>query len=314
MSAIHGSIINSCVQLYQQFEAVEKQSPLTSQECYKLLEELDHIIVSIADMEKMSDSVDEFSRAHIEQLSALKEKIVTSFGNIHSQAVDFEVIEIKNEAESLEGALPNSNFLNLAKKVDSLRKHISTFCYEHALSLDNRTIISSVKNFIEAVETYMKIFEESPEEAIALLEENSLHLSLDPKELRTQQAILAEQFQCKELDPETAELLMEIFEVAELYSLSDLAAGKKKFEKLPQHIQRRIENHIHMLNEVSKGESSEILIYLQALIGSASELANNGKFPALEEIEMFYKDLDYILAEEAREGSLSFRSQQSVGT
>ncbi|MBI2743433.1 MAG: hypothetical protein HYX48_05905 [Chlamydiales bacterium] len=244
-------------QVEKSFEEIEHQLalPHSSQDYYQLFVDLDKALKPIKELKKGAATLENYGRKFLERLSLIEQKAPTIFGELISLAVDREVVEIKSEAENLQNSLLSGNLLNVAKKVDSLKQHISNLLHDNALSRKNLTIIGSVERFVSMVEKFIEMAQEAHE---------NLQLS------DMQRANLSQNLSVFERDPVSAELLMEIFEVAELFESGSCNAVRRK-QQLHPALQRRLEVLKGELEE-RFGHSSDQL-YAPALLALALELS-----------------------------------------
>ncbi len=288
MSIIDVQVFNCLAQLDREIEHVENlvgdieaqlQAPHSSADYYQLFMDLDKAFRPIKQMKETARSMSNCGTQFLERLDKLEGKCPSLFGDLITLAVDREVVEITSEAENLQNSLLNENMLSVAKKVDSLKQHISTLRHDNALSQKNLTVITSVERFVEMVEKFIEVSKDAP---------------ADRPVFAAQRAEVRPQIYASEMDPVGAELLMEIFETAELFESGHTSAAKKK-ERLPPALQRRLEA-LKQQFEASLGLSSDKL-YSTALLALAMELTQGKKLDnPLEEIAAYYGDLEGIEA------------------
>ena len=245
------------------------QLPLSSADYQKLFAELDRALKPLKQLRDSALALREYGGKFLERLSTLEEKSRVLFGDLYTLEIDHEVIEIKQEAEELQNSLVNVNLQTLALKVDALKAHISTLCHDNRLSEKNIVLLSSVETILSRLEKF-------------------LQTSSD-----LQRIYLEELFQYGELDGPSAELLMELFELSEMFELGHPLAAKRK-EKLPVSIQKRLEMHKKSFDE-NLGFSRD-QHYAPALLAAALELSQRRKLEhPVEEVGRYYGDLDRLL-------------------
>lgn len=227
--------------------------PHSSSDFYQLFIDLDKALKPVKELKTTARALENYGNNFLERLSEIEKRSPVIFGELITLAVDNEVVEIKLEAENLQSSLLNGNLLSVATKVDSLKRHISTLKHDNALSTKNLTIIGSVERFISMVEKYMESAKEMREGA------NDL-----------QRATLSQNLSQLERDPVSAELLMEIFEIAELYESGHGSAPRRR-EQLHPALQKRLEV-LKMELEAKFGISADKL-YGPALLALALELS-----------------------------------------
>ena len=300
MSIIDVQVFSRLQQLDREVEHVENlvgnieaqlQCPHSSADYYQLFMDLDMAFKPIKQLKETARSMSNCGTQFLERLGKLEERCPSLFGDLLTLAVDREVVEIKDEADSLQNSLLSENLRSVAKKVDSLKEHISILRHDNALSQKNLTVISSVERFVEMVEKFLESSENAPS---------------DLPVFANQRANIQPQVQSAEMDPVDAELLMEIFEVAELFESGHASAAKKK-ERLPPALQRRMEA-LKQEFESSLGMSSDKL-YSTALLALALELTQGKKLDnPLEEVAAYYGDLEGIEAMGSSHASWPTRS------
>ncbi len=262
----------SCLQLLDQgVECLEKdvqnienalQSPRTSQEYYQLFLDLDRALQPLKQLQQSADSLELYAQDHLSRLAKVQEKAPMLFGNLITFAVDCEVTEIRLEAQSL----LQGDLVAVAQKVDALRRHIGNLRHDHCLSQKNIRIIGAVERFVSMVDTFIARY-------------GTKGLSSLP------QLTIPD-----EMDPLTAELLMEIFEIAE-EGISPLMKNRK--ERLPPNVLRRAEEHKAALS-LSLGISGDKL-ESAALLATALEMAQGKRLDdPLEEIGAYYAELNSL--------------------
>lgn len=279
MSTISFQAFSCMQQLDQEVERLENevghiesqlQLSLSSEDYYRLFQELDRALQPLKQMEKTASSLNSGSAFFFERLTALDERGRTLFGNLIAKAVDREVVEIQSEAMNLEKSLCTGNMRAIAQKVDALKQHISTFKHDHALSKREIVQISQVEKFIARIEKFLEI----------------------PSKL--QQLHLNNFFNYGEMDPITAELLMEMFEAAEMYESGHSHAAKKK-ERLPPHVQKRLEAIVAELGESLDLPSDKL--HACALLATALELSQGKQLDdALTAVAHYYEGWDELMA------------------
>lgn len=239
------------------------QLPLSSEDYYRLFNELDRALLPAKQLKETARSLENCGNSLFQRLAALDERSRTLYGNLINTAVDREVVEIKSEALNLEESLVSGNMLSIAQKVDALKQHISTFKHDHALSKSEIVELSQIERFIARVEKFLEI----------------------PSKL--QQIRLQNLFEYGEIDPATAELLMELFEAAEMFESGHPLASKRK-ERLPPSVQKRVEVHMETLEEDLMLPSDKVQAC--ALLATALELSQGRKLEnPLEEVARYYE-------------------------
>lgn len=300
MSISNTQLFSCMQQLDQSVEYVEKtveaiesqlQSPLSSADYYRLFVDLDRALKPMQQLKETARSLHACGKQFLERLQKLEERSPVLFGDLLTEAVDREVVEIQSEAEHLQSSLSDTPMLSIARKVDALKQHISTLRHDHALSQKNLTIIGAVEHFVETVERFLEISKDAPP-----------HLD------RVQGPHINSNLG---LDPVTSELLMEIFEVAELYESGHGAAAKRK-ERLPAAIQQRLET-LKLALESVLGVSSDHL-YGAALFALSIELTQGKKLDnPLEAVISYYSGLESVESTAAKEYFSPALSYRSVG-
>ncbi|MFI5334454.1 MAG: hypothetical protein ACHQT8_04730 [Chlamydiales bacterium] len=276
MSTISFSTFSCLQQLDQEVARVENtvgqiesqlQLTLSSTDYYRLFNELDQALLPVRQLKEGANKLDN-SSIFMERLASLDERSRTLYGNLINSAASREVVEIKSEAMSLEKSLTSGNMRAIAQKVDALKHHISAFKHDHRLSTTEIVQLSTIERFLARVEKFL----ESPN--------------------KLQQIRLHNLFEFGEIDPVTAELLMELFELAELFESGHPLASKRK-EKLPVSVQKRIEAHAEEL-EKSLEFSTEKL-FTCAVKATALELSSGGKLHnPLEAVLHYYEDWEAV--------------------
>ncbi len=289
MTIIDSQVFSCMSQLNQDVEHVEKAIvdiekelllPHSSTDYYRLFLDLDRAFQPIKQMKETARSLAHCGQQSFERLNKLEGRCPALFGDLITMAVDRQVVEIRDEAQSLQKSLLSENLQNVAKRVDCLKKHISTLCHDNRLSQKNLTVISSIQRFVEMVEKFIEVSE---------------RVSGDRPLFAPQRADIRPEMPALEQDPVDAELLMEIFEAAEMFESGHGLAVKKK-ERLPPALQRRLETIKQQL-ETSLGFSSERL-YATALFALALEMTQGRKIDdsLLDEMAAYYGDLESIEA------------------
>jgi hypothetical protein len=264
-------------QLEQNVHNIEAQlqRPLSSAEYYQLFIQLDKALQPLRQLRDSARALENCGSHILGRLDKLEQRSPQIYGNLITLAVDREVVEIRKEAEGIQKSLLNENLMSVAQKVDSLKRHISTLRHDNALSCKNLSLVSSIERFVTMVEKFLRVCEE---------------LSLErPKISDIRKARLDQPLQ--DLDPVTAELLMEIFEIAELYESGSPLASKRK-ERLPQNVLELLETHKKQFEE-GLGLSSDKL-YAPALLSTALELTQGKLDDPLEEVGAYYAELNLI--------------------
>lgn len=277
MSTISFQTFSCIQQLDQEVVRVENevgeiesqlQSPHSSADYYQLFHDLDRALLPLKQLKETARTLENCSSKLLQRLLTLEERSRTLYGNLVNTAVECEVVEIKSEALSLEESLVSGNLLSVAKKVDALKQHISIFKHDHALSKHEIVELSSIERFIARVEEFL----ETP--------------------TKLQQIRLQNIFEYGDLDPATAELLMELFELSEMFESGHPLASKRK-EKLPVSIQKRLEAHVKELEKNVELPSDKIEAC--ALLATSLELSQGRRLESpLEEVARYYEGWDAV--------------------
>ncbi len=256
------------------------QCPHSSADYYNLFTQLDSALKPLKELKETARSLEKCVGTRfkfLERVATLEGKTPALFGDLITLAVDHEVIEIRKEADGLKNSLLSESLLSVAAKVDSLKRHISTLCHDNALSQKNLMRIHRVEKFIGMVEKFLNTCET---------------LSTRREDLTAlQKARLDQAIHFIDMDPLSYELLMEIFEAAELFESNSPLAAKRK-ERLPVHLQQRLEVMKKGFEE-ELGKSSDHL-YSPALLALALEMTHGKLENPLEEVARYYAGFEEI--------------------
>jgi hypothetical protein len=261
------NIIGGCQQLYNQVQTVEQQvqeEEITPVACEQLFEALEGISLSIKSLQASAQNIDEFAQANLSKLSDLEEKIVFLYGDIYTRLVDREVTLIKKEAQELAVSMGRGQPANVAAKVDSLKEHINTLCQSNALSRKNLIVIHTIQKFIDVADALFNGTLVSP-----ALSQLGLLLS--------EQLMESEARSNLELDPMSAEILLELCEIIDLFTDNQFMAARSKIRNLPLDVQRRFDHHLKTLGDQEPGMES--LNCIQALQATSQEIMMGEESP-----------------------------------
>ncbi len=286
---VHYDVFNCFQQLNAQLEQVEKEvqnvenalnQTLPSSQYDQLFRDLDKALLPLKKLQEDARFLKDFGDELINRLDKIEEKGRTFYGDIITGALNAQVLEITDEAEGFKNSILGSELTSVAQKVHSLRDQISTLCSTYRLG-DSTMRIAAIEEFIKKVEKFINeapaSWESHPESASGL------------------QKIAAQaHFKQEELDAPSAELLMELLEIAELYEQGQLPGAKRKMDKLPANLLRRVDHYKERVEELLQSGAHDHF-YAPALYATSMELSRGGKPVCVEEeLSSFYSGLEEV--------------------
>lgn len=307
---VHYDVFNCFQQLNAQLEQVEKEvqnvenalnQPLPSSQYNQLFRDLDKALLPLKKLQQDAHFLKGFGDELIKRLEKIEARCPVLYGDIITGSLNAQVLEITHEAEGFKNSILGGELTSVAQKVHSLREHISTLCSTYRLG-DSTMKIAAIEEFIKKVEKFIN-------EAPASWESH-------PESTAGLQKIAAQaHFKQEELDAPSAELLMELFEIAELYEQGQLPGAKRKLDKLPANLQRRIDQYKEKVEQLLQSGSHDHF-YAPALYALSMELSRGGKPVCMEEeLSSFYSGLEEIAGSKGADEKELFseRSYESWG-
>lgn len=234
-------------------QRLDDRDSLTSDECYALFKALDQALKPIYQLQETAARCSHMFDRWLKECPTLFNKLVT-------RAMEHDVKEIGKEASKLKASLLSGNLEGLAQRVNGLRKQIAQLLYQNALPTQHLSNIRSINKFLDSIEKYLCCLEKAQGQP-TLPKWEGMH----------------------EADPAMADLLMQIFEIAELIE-SGHSTGLKRKKELPAHIQTRAD-HWKMQLELMAGYASDKFMG-PALIAAGFE--ESGHTDALGLLEEYY--------------------------
>lgn len=186
------------------------------------------------------------------QLAAMNQEIVSMYGEIENRFEDYAVTLIAQDALDL-GALLEKGLMNqVAAVVDRLKGRIQFLYKERRPSLQSNKII--------------QLAAQMAEQAIAPVAKRAKLYSMQLIQLL--RAMIQETMERAQqlMFPEEAELVIELYAIADLYSHHHVEEGKKRLRAILNLLPKRAENCFHAL---SPSKSAELLIEIATEISSA---------------------------------------------
>lgn len=177
------------------------------------------------------------------QFAAMNQEIVSTYREIEDRFEDYEVSLIAKDALDLGSLMEKGSVRQLASIVDRLKGRIQFLYKERRPSLQNNKIIQLASQLAQ--------------QAIVPAAKRAKLYSLQLIQLL--RAMIEETMERAEqlMFPEEAELIMELYAIADLYSHHYVKEGKKRLKAIISLLPKRAEQ---CLNDLSPSKSAELLI------------------------------------------------------
>ncbi len=272
------NIYSSCQKLYAQVQAIEEkleQPDVEPETLHTLFHQLDEAHASMGVLQNQAHTVGLFARQHLADLNALEEHIVCLYGRIHTLSIDYEFHKIQEETLHLGKPLQSGDIQTLAKEVDALKKHMVFLKQTQRPSWQNKQVMALAHRFLEKVDAVLegKI---SPASLAQLLQ----HLQNAFNEISEKEA----------MNPEVAEQVMELIEVADLFYHDKSKDAQRQYNRLPEDLKRRIKGH---MNHLEAASFDDLYKTTQAVFATVNELSeSNARYPSKEEIDLWFMGSD----------------------
>jgi hypothetical protein len=271
---LHGpSSIQNSSELQRRVQSIEEQlklqrmSPATREQLFC---ELEGTHQSLQALQEKAETVGrvaqgtiaknscEFAQAQVlsdlEELDALKEKIITLYGAIYSRSLDDEVEEIKLETQDLQRSLTSGDLEEICKNVAILSRHINYFCGQHRPSREKKQIIALARHSLKQADTlfFTKVL------GSTLNQFNVIALHEAAADI-------------EDNEPE----VMELFETADLFYRRKFKDALSQFNRLSPSLKKRTLSHLEKIEGNPADLCTDIYKTIAALIATAHEISHS---------------------------------------
>jgi hypothetical protein len=259
------------------------RTPTTQSKFHVLTHELDETLRVLNTVKEQFSSPFAQASTH-----ALEEEIITLYGRVVDAWVHNEVIEIYEEATSLELSLKCGKVT--AGAVQRLATRLSAFQKAHRPSLEERRLIADAERILHRADAFLKndYIEEPHTEACA---QNSTDVIND--------VILG--------------TMEELMDLASLVYNHNKREAKIRYHQLPEALKKTFKAHMQKL-EATPFE--DVVDTCRAFMAMASECVGNPEeYLSDAELEEFFTELAQVNLEETKDSDniFSFRSIGSLG-
>lgn len=275
------SQVEEAVSKYRLTETKKKQ-------LYSKLENASLILDKVRDASKNTDCF--LSLFDEEKLGNLEQRLISLYGKIHALALDYELRVVASETDSLQKALFEEKKSLAKPKLSHLQKRVTKLHATHALSIDQKEVVSKAMMAIEAAQ---EKFDGIP---------SPMRQQAEMKKLTVRSENI--QNSAQPVDSTEAvdlEAISDLFEIAALVYKNELQSAELRFFRLPEEQQSLTKKHLVILQNGDETPFMHTLTTVQALIATANDIAcNDGPIPYLsrEQIEEMFVDIGEISKEE----------------
>ncbi len=211
----------SISQRVQLFEEKLKNADVSSEMRPELHNELEVIHTELEGLQQITLKA---GNAFSAQLVTIQEQVVSLYGQIEDRFENYTVTCIAREALKLGSLIENGQMTRVAALADELKGHIQFLFSERLPSLQNRKIIHIAQKLAEA-----GVSQESKAKLYSIQLIGMLKALIQEAIEQTEQL----------LPPEEAELAMELYEIADLYSHHYATEARHRLKpllhRLPAH-------------------------------------------------------------------------------
>ena len=237
-------------------ELLKHAQAISVQKRNQFFHELESAQQLLKELRKAAHVLNVFTQAQINHnLEGLEEKIITLYGRIDHCWIDSEVSLIQEEAKNLSTVLHHpvkENFKNISRKVNSLKRHITSLCHDNRLLKKDRAVIALAQQTIKKAQALM--------EGKTFINQWNL---LEIQDFFTNEI---EEYDEMETD------ICELFDIADLFYQNDSKLALRKYNELSSYPKSRVQAHLRQLQVDTLDVSVDHLKMIQALIATAHEL------------------------------------------
>lgn len=230
------------VQKIQSRVEKEEVTPLKRIQLHKKLEKLQE---NFEDLRDSAASTEKQAKQLFSQFEEMESQIITLYRKVEEGFENFEISLISKEAIDLSQSLATGKMLGVAKKINELRHNVH-FLFKHRRpSLKNRKIIQLALKLTDHADAIVQKTAKVPKQHLELIQ--------FLRNLLKEATHIAEEME----DPNEGELMMELYEIAEmLYHKKKEKEGRLRLSlirgKLSRAQNARLDQAMHEPKELIK--------------------------------------------------------------